>query len=403
MNNSITNILNSEKVKQFIKSNSHISVQKILLKYSGKTDLPIKEIAEQIECRIKARKKLPALSKHNLIYKKVSLEQASSELTADFKSSRINGKHIIDLTGGLGIDSIYFANVFDKVIYCELKKELCEIAEYNFNVLNINNIQIINGDGIEILKNYEDNFFDWIYADPSRRNQMKRSVDIKFYTPDVIKNFELLKSKTKNLMLKLAPAFDITEAFKLFPALNEFSVVSVNNECKEVLLFFNFEEKTKSLGKIKSAVMLHEREDAEYFSAGIDESREKQFADVSDKLYFYEPNAAIRKADLTKLIADKFKMKFVNPISDYLVSQKAINHFSGRKFKIEYTAIYNDKEIKKYLKEQNITKANIARSNFPLKPEEIKEQFKLKDGGQHFLFFTTNCNGEKIFIDCLKF
>ena len=128
MKNPIINILSGEKAKLFIKSNSHLSAQDILLKYSGKIDLPIKEIAEQIECRKKAEKKLPSLRRQNLIYKKISLEQSSSEITAEYKSSRLSGRRIIDLTGGLGIDSIYFSKIFDEVIFCERSKELCEIV-----------------------------------------------------------------------------------------------------------------------------------------------------------------------------------------------------------------------------------------------------------------------------------
>ena len=136
-------------------------------------------------------------------------------------------------------------------------------------------MNVCKGDGIDILKYYEDKYFDWIYADPSRRNEVKRSVDIKYYSPDVISNFQLLKSKTKNLLLKLAPAFDLTEAFKLFPELNEFSVVSVNNECKEVLLFFEFDKHIQNGRQIKSAAILNENAETQTFNANIDDGTRK--------------------------------------------------------------------------------------------------------------------------------
>ena len=401
MNNPIRNILNSEEVKLFIKNNSHLSSQDILLKYSGKIDLPIKEIAEQIECRKKAEKKFPALSKQNLIYKKISLEQSSSEITAEYKSSRLSGQPIIDLTGGLGIDSIYFSKIFGEVIYCEQSKELCIIADHNFNALNIKNIEIKNGDGIEILKNFKDKFFDWIYVDPSRRSQSKRSVDIKYYSPDVVSNFELLKCKTKNLLLKLAPAFDLTEAFKLFPELNEFSVVSLNNECKEVLLFFNFDQHHPR-PQIKSAAILNENAETQIFNSDVDDSTSRTFVEPDNNLYFYEPDAAIRKAGLSEIIADKFKMGFLNPLSDYMISNTKNINFPGRKFRIEYSCNYNLKEIKKYLVQNGIVKANIGRSNFPMKPEEIKQTLKLKDGGKHYLFFSKNSEDKLLFMHCRR-
>ena len=401
MKNSIINIITGKKVEEFIKTNSRLSTQEILLKYSGKSELPIKEIAEQIECRKKAEKKLPSLSKKNLIYKKISLEQSSSELTAEYKSSRVRGKHMIDLTGGLGIDSIYFSKIFDEVIFCEQSKELCEIAGHNFKTLGINNIQVKTGDGIEILKNYNDKHFDWIYADPSRRNLSKRSVDIKYYSPDVLENFELLKSKTKNLLLKLAPAFDITEAFNLFSELSEFSVVSVNNECKEVLLFFNFDKHHPRL-QIKSAAILNENAETQIFNTKIDDGIPRLLGNPDENFYFYEPDAAIRKAGLSNFIADKFKMKFINSISDYLISEETIRDFPGRKFKIVHTVFYNVKEIKKYLIQNGIAKTNIARSNFPFKPEELKQKLKLKDGGEDYLFLSKNPKDKLLFIHCRR-
>jgi hypothetical protein len=403
MRSSLIEILGKDEVKLFMKNNSNSTSQEIILKYSGKSELPIKEIAVQIECRKRAEKKLPSLNRHNLLYKKVSLEQASSELTAAYKSSRIEGKRIIDLTGGLGIDSIYFAKNFTEVFYCEVNKDLSEIAGHNFSELGIKNIDINIGDGIEFLKKFKDDYFDWIYADPSRREGNNRSVDIKFHSPDILGSFELLKSKTKNLCIKLAPAFDINEAFKLFPELNEFVVVSANNECKEVLLLFNFEKKEEqSSNPTKSAAILNEKSEVKFYKSGIDEIPVRIFADAEPNLFFYEPDTAIRKAGLSEFIAQKFKLRFINSISDYMVSKKAVKYFPGRIFKIVYRSAYNAKEIKKYLNEKNITKANISRSNFALKPDEIKKTLKLKDGGNNYLFFTKDGNGKKIFVDCLK-
>ena len=145
------------EIVKFIEENRHFSTAEIILKYSSNKELPVKEIAEQIECLKKAKKKLPELNKHTLLYKKVSLEQASSELTAGYKLQKLKGKRIIDLTGGLGIDSIYFSKSFDEVIYCEINEELAEIAGHNFKTLGIKNVNVRNGDGIKILNEYTDN------------------------------------------------------------------------------------------------------------------------------------------------------------------------------------------------------------------------------------------------------
>lgn len=390
--------VSSKESQKFIEKHLNVSTQDIILKYSGKTSLPLKEICEQIESTNKAIKKLPNLSLKNLIYRKLSLEQCSSEFSAFYKSTKISGKRIIDLTGGLGIDSIFFSKIFEELVYCELNPELSEIANYNFERLKIKNIKAISGDSIEELKNFPDNYFDWIFADPSRRTDEKRSVDIKYYTPDILKNKELLFSKSGNILLKLAPAFDIKEAERIFPEMNEFSVVSSSNECKEVLVILS---KTKK-DKIKSAVILDENFESVYLSDEIDSHHKIELETPIKEKYFYEPDVSIRKTGLTNFLANKLTLKKINFISDYVLSEKQINNFPGRSFKIEFVESYNEKNIKKYLFNYKIKKANISRNNFYIKPEEIKKKLGLKDGGEYYFFFTKDKDDKLIFISCKK-
>ncbi|MBU2494216.1 MAG: RsmD family RNA methyltransferase [Bacteroidetes bacterium] len=398
MNRSLLiDILNSEEAQKFIEKNKTLNSSEILLKKSA-SNLPLKEIAEQIDCLQKAEIKLPELNTYKLIYKKIPLEQSSSEQTARYKSKILKGNKIIDLTGGLGIDSIYFSKSFEEVVYCELNEELAAIAAHNFKTLKINNITVNNGDGIEILKKYKDEYFDWVFADPSRRDKDKRSVDIKYYSPDVVSNLDLFIQKSQNICLKLAPAFDLKEAERIFPKMNEFSVVSVKNECKEVLVYFN----KKNERKIKSAVILNDNNEPVIINNSINEKNNIKISLPEKDIYFYEPDAAIRKAGLTKHIADKYKLKFINRLSNYLISEKEIEDFPGRKFKILFTCQFNLKKVRQYLSREKIIKANITRSNFPDKPEIIKEKLKLKDGGDYYLFFTKDKNGKLIFINTSK-
>lgn len=391
MPNSYLNKILLEESQKFIEANKSLSAERIILKYHGKTDLPIKEISEQIEAQKKAVKKLPELSAYNLVYKKIPLEQCSSEYSAQYKSRVISGKRIIDLTGGLGIDSIYFARNFKEVTYCEMNEELAEIAEHNFSRIGIKNIKVLKGDSIELLKNYEDNYFDWIFADPARRNNDKRSVDIKYYSPNIPENLDLIFSKTENILLKLAPAFDINEALNLFENLYEFSVLSNQNECKEVLIFLS----KKRIEKIKSAVILDEEK---YISGKINSNYKCEEAEIKINEYLYEPNAAIRKAGLTDKIAFELNLKKLNRKSELLFSANLITDFIGRKFVVKHVELFNEKKIRKFLTSKKITKANISRSNFPMKPEEINERLKLKDGGNIYLFFTKDMYEKLIFI-----
>lgn len=390
--------LNNQEIREFIRENRNLSPAEFMLKYSSRKELPLKDIAEQIECTLKAEKKLPELSKSGLIYKKISLEQASSEITAKYKSSRIKGKRLIDLTGGLGIDSIYFSNSFNEVVYCEMNNELAEIADNNFKVLGINNITVKKEDGIKVLKEFDRNYFDWIYADPSRRDDGKRSVDINYYSPDVLSNMNLFLENSENICLKLAPAFDIKEAVRIFPEMNEFSVVSVRNECKEVLIYLS----RNKTSKIKTAVILNEYSEPNVISGDLDKIYDINYGAAEKNKYFLEPDAAVRKSGLSHHTAEKYKIRFINPYSDYLISEKDIQEFQGRRFVIVFTDLFSKKKVKQYLSSEKIMQANISRSNFPLKPEAIKQKLKLKDGGDDYLFFTKNNEGRLIFIHTRK-
>lgn len=400
MNSNLIDKLLDIQVQNFIETHQDDSIHELILKYNGKTELPIKEIAEQIQCRKKASRKLPGLSKYKLLYKKVSLEQASSELTASYKSSRMHGKRMIDLTGGLGIDSIYFSKKFEEVYYCELNEELADLATHNFNLLGIKNIKVIKGDSIDALERFKDDYFDWIYADPSRRNEQLRSVDIKYLKPDVVSNIDLFRQKSGRICFKLAPAFDLTEAYRLFPELDNFEVVSVNNECKEVLLFIT--EITPEKKQTISAIILNQSGKTESYRALKNNQYLVHLVSPDNGMYFYEPDVAIRKAGLTGLIAERQKLSFISNESIYLVSNENKMNFPGRKFLIESVFRYNPKEIMKYLDEKGIVSANIARSDFPNKPDEIKNTLKLKDGGQDYLFFTKDFEQNLLFIHTSK-
>ncbi len=400
MRENLINKLLNASVQRFIEEHADDPAHELVLKYGGKTDLPIKEIAEQLECRKKAGNKLPKLKAHNLIYRKIPLEQASSEATASYKASRLQGKRLIDLTGGLGIDSIFYSRRFEEVIYCEINEELAEIAKYNFSVLGIRNIEVITGDSIDVLAQAPDKYFDYIYADPARRNDNRRSVDINYLKPDIISNLDLFKQKSNRVCIKLAPAFDPTEAHRQFQDLEMFEVVSVNNECKETLVFLRGDNDEMKPGV--SAVVLNKKGGMKAYRALFNNEYALNFSLPQKNMCFYEPDVSIRQARLSGLIAEQLKLKFISQSAVYLTSGKYKEDFPGRSFRIREVLKYNAKEVTKYLSAQNIASANISRSDFPNKPEELKKMFRLKDGGHDYLFFTKDMNSNLLFIHAEK-
>ncbi|NLT49935.1 MAG: class I SAM-dependent methyltransferase [Ignavibacteria bacterium] len=388
--------LQQPEITEIINNNFNVNPSEFALKYSNNKNLPIRAIAEQIKLKQKASEKFPELSKTDIIFEQKLFEQASSEYASEYKKEITSGLKGLDLTGGMGIDSFYISQKFKEFYYCEKDELAAGIFSYNCEKLNISNIEIFNGDSIGFLENFEDNYFDLIYADPDRRTGGIRSVDIKFCSPDILGNMDLFKKKCSQMLIKLSPAFDLAECMRIFPDITQFIVVSIKNECKEVLVKLDFKNSDK---KTVKAVIINEKEKKEFKK----ETGKKYSKIISASgKYFYEPDPAIIKAGLTDKIADGYRMNYLNNETDYLSSDIFEESFPGRKFTVIHSGNFKQDIIKKYLELNGIKKANIARRAFPMTPEEIKKKLKIYDGGSEYLFFTKNNEEKFIFIHCRK-
>lgn len=395
----LNKLLTPEALK-FLETNLEAEPGTFALKNAGNKDLPIRAITEQIGLRKKAGLKFPKLSARGLIFHKEAFEQSSGEIAAAYKQKLISGKKLIDITGGLGIDLLYLSENFEETVYCERSDILCNLFRHNSKLFPSQKIGIIEGDSIAALEQFPDNHFDWLYADPARREQGRRSVDLRYCSPNVIEHQELLFSKAKNLLLKISPAFEVTEAVKLFPNLEEFTVVSVDGECKEILLLIKKDKSPVGI-KIKSVSLQSDDKTAYEIESILGENIVRHTAsEISG--YFYEPDAAIIKSRLTAKLARKHNMKFINDEADYLTSSEYVNDFPGRNFHITGVWEYKPKQITEKLKTLGINKANISRRSFPLSPGEIRSKLKLKDGGNAYLFFTRGHEGKLICLYCEK-
>jgi hypothetical protein len=391
--------LKNPDIYRIFLENKEKSAHEISLKLQKDNSLPHRAISEQVACFKKAKNKLPSFVNKHLLFEKNALEQSSSEFAAEYKSSLISGDKLIDLTGGLGIDDIFLATHFNIISYCELNEVLASIVSHNLQQLCISNIEINNIDSIKYLTSFSDNYFDWIYIDPSRRDENRRSVDLQFCTPNVYENMELFFQKSENVMIKAAPAYDLTEAIRKFPNLVEIHVISVDGECKEVLLIL---KKDVLNAKIKTfAVLLNSKSEHKQIISQIISEKEVNILSKI-KEYFYEPDCSIIKSNLVHFIADEFNLSFININSPFLTNSELISNFPGRQFRIMTSLLYNEKEIKKYLKTNGFSKANVARRGFRLSVEGIRKVFKLKDGGDIYLFFTSDLNKRAIMIVTTK-
>ncbi|HSF52449.1 MAG TPA: hypothetical protein VLA71_01790, partial [Algoriphagus sp.] len=228
----------SADFRQFVQDHLNEDPALLLLRYSGKVEFDLKEAVQQISARQKAAKKLPEwVAKADLIFPAtISLEQSSSEETAQFKATHQSGEAMIDLTGGFGVDCYYLSENFEKAIYCEQNKELAAIAKHNFNILAPRKFEVVSGDGLDFLQKTELHF-DLIYADPARRGSGNQKLyKLQDCQPDVVKAWELMKSKSLRILLKVSPMLDISQAWSELPETQKITVVSVKNEVKELLL-----------------------------------------------------------------------------------------------------------------------------------------------------------------------
>lgn len=386
-------ILNKE-VQNFINSNLKSDVTKLILKGSPFPYVSIQEIAAQIMAKNSCEKKLPTwFNSENIYYpNKLNIEQTSSEITAKYKSDLVSGNTLIDITGGFGVDAYFFSQKFESVIHCEINKELSAIAAHNFNYSKAKNIKIHLGDGIEFLEKYNEKF-DWIYADPSRRNDAKGKVFLlEDCLPNIPENLDLLFQKTDNILLKVSPILDITSALNELQFVKEIHVVAIENEVKE-LLFLLEKKYTKNI-QVKTINMA--KTITQKFDFILDEGSTATFS--KPKKYVYEPNAAILKSGAFLQVSEKLNIAKLHHHS-HLYTSNTLMDFPGRRFEIKHCISYGKKQLLQLIPSK---KANIATRNFPETVAQIRKKTGLKDGGNEYLFFTTDINNKHLVLICEK-
>ena len=382
------NILQPE-VQQFITDNLKSDITKLILKGSPFKDISSQELANQIVAKQKSEKKLPTwFSTENIFYPpKLSIEQTSSETTANYKTKLVSGNSIIDITGGFGVDCFAFSKHFKQVTHCELNNELSTIVKYNYQQLKKENITTFSGDGIEYLKNASEKF-DCIYIDPSRRNDAKGKVFLlNDCLPNVPENLEFLFTKSDTILIKNSPILDISSTINELNFVKEIHIVAVNNEVKELL--FLLEKDYNNSIEIKTINFLKEIQQTFNFKL-----ENKSISEYSEPLtYLFEPNSAILKSGGFHQLTNQLEVKKLHKHSHLYTSDELID-FPGRRFKIEHIFPYDKKQLRKF------SKANITIRNFPETVDQIRKKTKIKDGGDQYLFFTTNYKNELIVLFC---
>lgn len=383
----------SSEIQAFIKNNLDTNPTELALKKNPFPTIDYPQLINQVIAKKKAKDKLPTwFNAKNIIYPaKISIEQTSSEITANYKATIIKGEKLIDLTGGFGVDDFYFSKYFKEVYHCELNKELSEIVAHNYTVLNQKNITCIKGDSLAVLEQLNSKF-DWIYIDPSRRSDIKGKVFLlKDCVPNVPKLLEEYFKYTNKILIKTAPILDITSGLNELNYVKKIHIVAVKNEIKELL--WEIEHQYESEIAISSVNI--DNETIHQFETIYRKEYSATFS--LPKKFLYEPNSAIMKSGNIEAISGFYSLDKLHQHSHLFTSDKSIT-FQGRSFQIKEVLPFQKEHMKQF---QN-QKMNCTTRNFPLSVEEIKKKFKIKDGGTIFAFFTTNLNHEKIVLVCTK-
>ena len=381
--------------RQYIRENLNADVPALALKkVPVGTDVSL--ALRQIEARQLLRKKVPLWSENEdlLFPAHLSIEQCSSEASAQYKAGLLQGQTFADLTGGLGVDTYFIAQQFQQADYVERQAELCDLAMHNYEVLKAN-VKVWNETAEEYLAHCEPK--DCIFIDPARRDEHgRKTVSIADCTPDVSALQGRLLQKAEKVMIKLSPMLDISKALEELHHVEEVHVVAVANECKE--LVFILERDYQSEPQFV-CVNLMTPQPVVCFTQKEERQCPSRLADGVLN-YLYEPNPAVMKAGCFKLLTERFDVYKLHKNSNLYTSENLVPSFPGRIFEVEAWAPYN-KKVKQSLL-SNVERASIAVRNFPLSVVELRKSLKIGDGDETYLFATTLKGEEKVIIRTKK-
>lgn len=353
-------------------------------------------LIQQIQSRQKAELKLPSwYGNFNLLFPSpISVEQSSSELTADYKASLLKGDSLIDMTGGMGVDCAAFARHFRKITFIEQQENLASLARHNFRELSLQNIEVIHGDSVGLIPHLTP--VDVIFIDPARRKDARKVFLLEDCQPNLTSLFPLLENRCQQLMVKLSPMLDLSLFIKTLPKVTDIHIVAVHNEIKELLAIFDFQNpqplKIHCVNISKNSI---QQETFNY-------TQRNETTALTEKVetYLYEPHPTLLKSGMMDAAAADFGLLKLHINSHLYTSIELFPQFFGRIFQVEELFSMNKQILRDAL--HDLTSANITIRNFPMTEAELRKRLKLADGGETTLFATTLNNNKHVLIKTKK-
>ena len=396
----------TKTLRKFIYDHSKDDLPELLLSASRYKDVDVKMAVGQIKARVGIKDKLTLWYNNDRLFfpSVLAVEQCSSEITAMYKQRFVQSEDCLcDLTGGLGVDTYFFSQKANSVIYVEKNEKYCDAAIYNLSILGVSNVRVINGDAIAIVTGNDFRISDAnvYYIDPARRGEgNKRMFAVGDCEPDIVKIWSLLLEKRCDIIVKLSPMLDVTQVMNQLPDICELHIISVKNDCKELLVVARAFSPEKSEVCITCVNYISDGEEQIFrFYLSNERSATVSYATNVNR-YLYEPNSSILKAGAYKSVGLHYGIKKIHTSSHLYTSDSFFPSFPGRIFEVTSVIPFSSRMCRDLCIE--IPRANITVRNFPLSVEELRKRTRIVDGGDIYLFATTLSDSKKVIIRCHK-
>lgn len=366
------------------------------LALSGKQhpDIPVAQAAAQVQALQKIRTKIPSWYRSGMLFPfTLSVEQSSSEQTAQYKAHLFAGKKMADLTGGMGVDAYFFAQQFESLTYVEQNEVLAAATQHNFTQLGLSHVQFENQDALDFLQHTEE-YFDLIYLDPARRDDRKGKVfQLSDCSPNILNIKPLMFEKTSQILVKTAPLLDLRQAVLQLENVAHIWVVAAEGECREVLYLLRTDAPPTDQIPITAVHLRGALQQAFTFNWAMEQAAEVRLS--LPQTYLYEPNAAILKAGAFRSFGAQYGLGKMHANTHLYTSAGLQPDVPARSFVVEQVCKYDRKVVQAAVPGGQ---ANIACRNFPDSPEQVRRTLGLRDGGAVYIFAATDMAEHKVIL-----
>ncbi|MCY7352856.1 MAG: class I SAM-dependent methyltransferase [Cytophagaceae bacterium] len=392
----------SAEARAFLHRHASDDPTRLLLQANRYPHLPVRELVHQLAARQRMAAKLPIWTANAEVVfpSSLSLEQSSSEQTARYKAGLVSGGTLADLTGGLGVDAWAFAQRMERVFYVEQNADLAQLAAHNLPALGLTNVAVFNQDALDFLQNSTQlqvergkAEVDWIYLDPARRDATQSKVfRLEDCEPNVLTIKDLLLKTSRNVLLKAAPMLDLDLAFRQLEHAEKVVVLAVDGEVKELLFVLTrqavIEPDIVAVNLLKNGL-----EQTFAFRRSEEAAAEVVFSPPQH--YLYEPHAALLKAGAFRLLSARFGIAKLHANSHLYTAETLHRDFPGRIFEVKAVCKPDKNTLRNHLDD---TRANLTVRNFPASVAELRKRLALKEGGDAYVFATTDPAGRHILV-----